>query len=38
MSLEHIITKKIISDPLTKGLPPRVFRKHLVNMGLRENT
>jgi hypothetical protein len=36
-SLEHISTKKIIVDPLTKGLPPSVFREHLAGMGLRES-
>jgi hypothetical protein len=37
ISLEHISTKKMITDPLTKGLPPSVFREHLADMGLREN-
>jgi SPX domain protein involved in polyphosphate accumulation len=37
ISLEHISTKKIIVDPLTKGLPPTVFREHLAGMGLRES-
>jgi hypothetical protein len=37
ISLEHISTKKIIADPLTKGLPPSVFREHLAGMGLRES-
>jgi hypothetical protein len=36
ISLEHISTKKIIMDPLTNGLPPSVFREHLVDMGLRK--
>jgi hypothetical protein len=36
ISLEHISTKKMITDPLTKGLPPSVFREHLAGMGLRE--
>jgi hypothetical protein len=36
ISLEHICTKKMIADPLTKGLPPSVFREHLADMGLRE--
>jgi hypothetical protein len=35
--LEHISTKKMIADPLTKGLPPNVFREHLAGMGLRES-
>jgi hypothetical protein len=37
ISLEHINTKKMIVDPLTKGLPPSVFREHLAGMGLRES-
>jgi hypothetical protein len=37
ISLEHISTKKMIVDPLTKGLPPSVFREHLTGMGLRES-
>jgi hypothetical protein len=37
ISLEHISTDKMLADPLTKGLPPNVFRKHLAGMGLRES-
>jgi hypothetical protein len=37
ISLEHISTKKMIADPLTKCLPPSVFREHLTGMGLRES-
>jgi hypothetical protein len=37
ISLKHISIKKIIADPLTKGLPPSVFREHLVDMSLRES-
>ena len=37
ISLEHISTKKMLADPLTKGLPPSVFRKHLAGMVLRES-
>jgi hypothetical protein len=37
ISLEHISTKKMIADPLTKGLPPSVFREHLADMRLRES-
>ena len=37
ISLEHIRTEKILTDPLTKGLPPSVFREHLAGMGLRES-
>jgi hypothetical protein len=36
-SLKHISTKKMIADPLTKGLPPSVFKEHLAGMGLRES-
>ena len=35
--LEHIRTDKMLADPLTKGLPPNVFREHLASMGLRES-
>jgi hypothetical protein len=37
VSLEHISTKKMIADPLMKGLPPSVFREHLASMGLRKS-
>ena len=37
ISLEHISTKKMLADPLTKGLPPNVFREHVAGMGLRES-
>ena len=37
ISLEHISTEKMLVDPLTKGLPPNVLRKHLAGMGLRES-
>jgi hypothetical protein len=37
ISLKHISTKKMITDPLTNGLPPSVFREHLAGMGLRES-
>jgi hypothetical protein len=37
ISLEHISTKKMITDPLTKGLPSSVFREYLAGMGLRES-
>jgi hypothetical protein len=32
--LEHIRTKDMLADPLTKGLPHNVFKEHLVGMGL----
>jgi hypothetical protein len=37
ISLEHISTKKIITNLLMNGLPPSVFREHLASMGLRES-
>ena len=37
ISLEYMSTKKMLADPLTKGLSPIVFRDHLAGMGLRES-
>ena len=37
ISLEHISTVKMLVDPLTKGLPPNVFREHVAGMGLTES-
>ena len=37
ISLEHIRIEKMIADPLTKGLPPSVFREHLAGMGLKKS-
>ena len=37
ISLEHIRTKDMLANPLTKGLPPNVFMEHLAGMGLRES-
>ena len=37
ISLEHKRTREMLADPLTKGLPPNVFREHLAGMGLRES-
>ena len=37
ISLEHITTEKMLANPLTKGLPPNVFREHVAGMGLRES-
>jgi hypothetical protein len=37
ISLEHISTKRMIADPLTKGLPSSVFREYLAGMGLKES-
>ena len=35
ISLEHISTKEMLTDPLTKGLPPNVFKEHVAGMGMR---
>ena len=32
--IEHISTKLMIVDPLTKGMPPKYFKDHVVQMGL----
>ncbi|XP_074290473.1 secreted RxLR effector protein 161-like [Silene latifolia] len=32
--IEHISTELMIADPLTKGMPPKGFKGHIVNMGL----
>ena len=37
ISLENVSTEKILADPLTKGLPPNVFREHLAGMGLQKS-
>lgn len=34
--VEHIHTKHMLADPLTKGLAPRIFQGHVSNMGLFE--
>lgn len=37
INLEHIRTRDMLADPLTKGLPPNVFNEHLAEMGLMES-
>ena len=37
ISLEHISTAKMLADPLTKGLPPNVFKEHVAGMGMRDS-
>ena len=32
--IEHISTELMIADPLTKGMPPKQFRNHVINMEL----
>jgi len=34
LSIEHIGTNFMIADPLTKGLPPKVFHEHTARMGV----
>ena len=34
ITVEHISTDDMIADPLTKGLRPCVFDRHVINMGL----
>ena len=34
VSIEHIGTNSMIADPLTKGLPPKVFHEHTAHMGV----
>ncbi|KAL4591583.1 hypothetical protein LXL04_004552 [Taraxacum kok-saghyz] len=35
LCIEQIGTENMLADPMTKGLPPKVFQRHVVNMGLR---
>jgi hypothetical protein len=37
INFEHISTGKMLVDPITKALPPNVFREHVAGMGLRES-
>ena len=32
--IEHIGTNSMIADPLTKGLPPKIFYEHTARMGV----
>ena len=34
VSIEHISTDSNVADPLTKGLPPKVFHEHVAHMGV----
>ena len=36
IEIEHIESKQMLADPLTKGLPSKVFREHLAGIGLME--
>jgi hypothetical protein len=35
--IEHISTKQMLADPLTKGLPPNIFHDYVADMGLLES-
>jgi len=37
IQLKHIRSKSMLADPLTKGLPPILFRQHAENMGLADS-
>ena len=37
IKIQHISTKLMIADPLTKGLPPNLFREHIASMGSMES-
>ena len=34
MSIEHTSTNFMIANPLTKGVPPKVFHEHVARMGV----
>jgi hypothetical protein len=34
MKIEQIGTDSMIADPLTKGLPPKKFHKHVAHMSV----
>ena len=36
IDIEHMSTKSMLADPLTKGLPIIVFQEHVSQMGLLE--
>jgi len=37
IELEHISTKEMLADPLTKGLPPNNFPELIAGMGLSDS-
>ncbi|GKC36073.1 putative RNA-directed DNA polymerase [Tanacetum coccineum] len=37
ISIEHIRTHEMLADPLTKGLPPKVFQGLVAKMGFRQD-
>ena len=34
ISIQHIGTNSMIVDPMTKGLPPKVFHEHTAHIGV----
>ena len=34
LSIEHIGTNSMVADPLTKGVPPKVFHEYTARMGV----
>ena len=34
ISIEHLGTNFMIVDPITKGLPPKVFHEHVTHIGV----
>ena len=34
ITIEHIDTELMVTDPMTKGLPAKVHNDHVVHMGL----
>ena len=36
INVKHISTTRMLADPLTKCLPPNIFREHVAGMGLLE--
>jgi hypothetical protein len=37
INLEHIGTKEMLTNPLTKGLPPHIFEEHVADMELMQS-
>ena len=37
IEVEHISTKSMLADPLTKDLPPNVFKEHVASMSLTDS-
>ena len=33
--IAHIGTNSMVTDPLTKGIPPKVFHEHTTHMGVK---